>query len=73
MEVFNQRLKDEFDMDIVMTTPSVPYILEFDEDVRRGLEKSSVTVSCVSQWPVSIGSKHSSPSFTVLEPIVKVG
>mmetsp|Transcript_20440 Transcript_20440/g.28111 ORF Transcript_20440/g.28111 Transcript_20440/m.28111 type:complete len:590 (+) Transcript_20440:144-1913(+) len=72
MEVFNQRLKDEFDVDIVMTTPSVPYILEFDEDVRRGVEKSTVTVSCVSQWPVSTGSKNSNPSFTVLEPIVKV-
>lgn len=28
MEVFTQRLKDEFNMDIVMTTPSVPYKIQ---------------------------------------------
>jgi GTP-binding protein LepA len=44
MEVFNQRLKDEFNVEIVMTTPSVPYIIKYhDGEVKQ--------ISCVSEWP----------------------
>jgi translation elongation factor EF-4 len=70
MEVFNQRLKDEFNMDIVMTTPSVPYIINYHGDEKRGIESSTATISCVSDWPVA-GSRNSL-SFTVMEPMVKV-
>ncbi len=45
MEVFNARLKDEFDTEVVMTTPSVPYEIHFDDG--RPVNK----ISCVSQWP----------------------
>ena len=61
MEVFNQRLQDEFNMGVVVTTPSVPYQLEFDDG-------TSKTISCVSMWPETIRAKK----FTVLEPVVKV-
>lgn len=70
MEVFNQRLKDEFNVDIVMTTPSVPYIINYHGDESRGIDSSTATISCVSDWPVA-GSRNSL-SFTVMEPLVKV-
>lgn len=70
MEVFNQRLKDEFNMDIVMTTPSVPYIINYEGDEKRGIESSTATISCVSDWPVA-GSRNSL-SYSVMEPMVKV-
>jgi translation elongation factor EF-4 len=60
MEVFNQRLHDEFDMDVVMTTPSVPYKLMFEDG-------TSKEISCVSHWP-----DEKSKKFEVLEPVVKV-
>ncbi len=61
MEVFNQRLQDEFNMGVVMTTPSVPYIL-------RQEDGSETRISCVSEWPDAEKNK----SFQILEPIVKV-
>lgn len=61
MEVFNQRLEDEFNMDVVVTTPSVPYTIKFDDDTCQ-------TVSCVSDWPDADRNSR----FRVLEPIVKV-
>lgn len=60
MEVFNQRLKDEFDVEIVMTTPSVPYIIQ-------DVEGNDTMISCVSLWPDAERKK-----FSVREPIVKV-
>jgi translation elongation factor EF-4 len=61
MEVFNQRLKDEFNMEIVMTTPSVPYII-------RSADQEERIISCVSEWPDPERSKK----YEVLEPMVKV-
>jgi GTP-binding protein LepA len=61
IQVFNQRLQDEFNMGVVTTTPSVPYIIRFSE----GAEK---IVSCVSEWPV--GGQN--VSYEVFEPYVKV-
>lgn len=64
MEVFNQRLQDEFNIGVVVTTPSVPYNIHFLEGLDAGTSK---TISCVSQWP-DVDKKK----FTVMEPIVKV-
>lgn len=61
MEVFNQRLQDEFNMEIVMTTPSVPYIVRYAD----GREEH---ISCVSEWPQGEKVKN----FSILEPMVKV-
>lgn len=61
MEVFNQRLKDEFDMDIVMTTPSVPYLIEFENG-------TSKMVSSVAEWPEQVKNN----GYIVKEPIVQV-
>ncbi len=62
MEVFNQRLNDEFNTQTVMTTPSVPYILT-DENT------GAVTVcSSVTNWPEAGRNSR----FIISEPMVKV-
>lgn len=61
MDVFNQRLANEFNMKVVVTTPSVPYRIEFSD--------GSVTeISSVSQWPILERSR----GFRVLEPMVQI-
>ena len=48
-------------MNIIMTSPSVPYLIEYDDG-------TSVHVSNIAQWPeVGRGAQ-----FTVKEPMVKV-
>ena len=44
MEVFTQRLQDEFNVQIIMTSPSVPYKIEFAD----GREEM---ISNVGNWP----------------------
>ena len=61
MEVFNQRLEDEFNIKVVITTPSVPYIIEYENG-------SAVHISDVSQWPVAGRNVY----FKIKEPMVKV-
>lgn len=61
MEVFIQRLSDEFDMQIVMTTPSVPYIIERNDGTRT-------SISSVTNWPEPERNFY----FRVLEPMVKI-
>jgi elongation factor 4 len=61
MEVFNQRLHDEFNMDIVMTTPSVPYRIQYED----GKEEM---ISNVAFWPDDTRTNR----FDVFEPMVKV-
>ena len=77
MEVFNQRLSDEFGINIVMTTPSVPYIIENRDTSKeaRALEKATgeetVTrheISSVSQWPTATRDVQR----RVFEPVVNV-
>ena len=68
MEVFNQRLHDEFGMDIVMTTPSVPYIIEYTRTLHTGPEVTREEISSVAHWPVA----DRNLSWTVLEPLVRV-
>lgn len=62
MEVFHQRLRDEFEMDIIMTAPSVPYIIEYQNGTKE-------KISCVAEWPKSLNKKD---HFIVHEPIAKV-
>jgi translation elongation factor EF-4 len=45
MEVFNQRLADEFNMRVVVTTPSVPYRIERSDG-------TITEISSVSNWCV---------------------
>jgi elongation factor 4 len=67
MEVFNQRLKDEFDMDIVMTTPSVPYQIHYEDG------SPHKEISSVAEWPnPESKTATSSSKFSIFEPIVKV-
>ena len=61
MEVFNQRLQDEFNMNVISTTPSVPYKIVFSD----GKEKQ---ISCVSEWPLPTKNLK----FDIYEPVVKV-
>lgn len=60
MDVFNQRLFDEYNMEVVVTTPSVPYIIE-------QADGKKVEVSSVSNWPTC----HER-DFRVFEPMVQV-
>ena len=74
MEVFNQRLSDEFDMDVVMTTPSVPYIVEKAVTTAKkgGDGKEMVMhreeISSAAQWP----EPSRDTSVKIFEPIVKI-
>jgi len=72
MEVFNQRLHDEFGMDIVMTTPSVPYIVEYERSGLgpggKGKSTERVEISSVALWP----SPERNLDWTVHEPMVRV-
>jgi GTP-binding protein LepA len=72
MEVFNQRLQDEFGMSIVMTTPSVPYVIEtINSSKSRTKGETDVVrseISSVAQWPkVDRDIDHK-----IFEPVVKV-
>ena len=62
MEVTIQRLRDEFEIPVVMTTPSVPYIIV---DRSTGDEQR---IESVSEWP----DTSRVIKFDVLEPIVNV-
>ena len=64
MEVVIQRLKDEFGINVIMTTPSVPYMIDY------GDENGYKEVSSVADWPDIMGKKKT--NFKVLEPVVKV-
>ena len=64
MEVFNQRLSDEFDMDVILTTPSVNYLIKYQD----GSEKY---ISSVSDWPEPTG-KNMKTTFEIFEPYVLV-
>jgi elongation factor 4 len=75
MEVFNQRLSDEFNIQIVMTTPSVPYIIETKKYVNKALlqqgiepEMTRTEISSVADWPIN----HQDLKHTIYEPVVMV-
>jgi GTP-binding protein LepA len=61
MEVFTQRLQDEFNMNIIMTSPSVPYLVEYADGTTKH-------ISNIALWPE--GGKGM--QFVVKEPMVKV-
>lgn len=61
MDVFNQRLADEFSVDVVVTTPSVPYRIEYSDGTVS-------EISSVAQWPIMERAR----SFKVLEPMVQI-
>ena len=69
VEVFRQRLMDEFEMEAIVTPPKVPYKIQYTEtkSFKRapGLPTEEVIEDLI-QWPPQ-GSK-----FHVLEPIVDV-
>jgi GTP-binding protein LepA len=48
MEVFSQRLQNEFDIPVVMTSPSVPYEAQFTD--KHGNETFRV-ISSIADWP----------------------
>jgi len=70
MSVFQQRLQDEFDMEVIVTPPKVPYSITFlpgkgrNAPARKGAE--TVLIEDISQWP-STGER-----FKVSEPVVAV-
>lgn len=61
MEVFIQRLQNEFEMDVILTTPSVPYRVHYTESA------TVQTISNIADWP----GPHA-PSHSIEEPVVKV-
>ena len=61
MEVFNQRLEDEFNIKVVITTPSVPYIIEYENG-------NILKISDISQWPIAGRNIY----FKIKEPMVNV-
>ena len=69
VEVFRQRLLDEFEMDAIVTPPKVPYLIKYlpNKNSRRGAEApSEEIIEDLSKWPAN-GER-----FDILEPIVKV-
>ena len=60
MEVFNQRLNDEFNCQTVMTSPSVPYMLIYEDG-------GSEIISNTSSWP-----GQSRIGFEIHEPMVLI-
>lgn len=69
MEVFNQRLRDEFKMEIVMTTPSVPYKFRFLDIINKDTnEPKEEIISNVALFP----DETRYNSFEIHEPMVKV-
>ncbi|CAM9265329.1 unnamed protein product [Ectocarpus sp. 13 AM-2016] len=62
MEVFHQRLVDEFDTPVLLTTPTVPY------QIQPSGGRDPVTVINLSDWPDP--SKKDGLKFKVLEPVV---
>ena len=69
MEVVIQRLRDEFGVNVIITTPSVPYVIEYIG--LEGKDNLRETISSVSDWPeTSRGLRKT--NFFVLEPVVRV-
>ena len=69
VEVFRQRLSDEYGMDAIVTPPKVPYLIRYlpSKHSRRDPEApNEEIIEDLSKWPAS-GER-----FDVLEPIVKV-
>ncbi|CAM9696496.1 unnamed protein product [Chrysoparadoxa australica] len=68
LEVFHQRLVDEFNTPVLLTTPTVSYQLAFEDGTTK-------TVVDLNDWPESTGRKRGGsgkqPTFQVLEPVVK--
>ena len=72
MEVFNQRLSDEFDIDVVMTTPSVPYIVQKSVTLNKngGEKVKSIQrseIQCGRLAPSRIETQHTKYSSPLLE------
>jgi translation elongation factor EF-4 len=49
MEVFSQRLHDEFGMEVITTTPSVPYYFEVTNTATK--EVTKIEISNIAKWP----------------------
>jgi elongation factor 4 len=66
VEVFRQRLHDEFGMEAVVTPPKVPYVITFlpDKNNSKNKEQYTKVVEDLSEWP-ELGQR-----FQVLEPVV---
>jgi translation elongation factor EF-4 len=62
MEVFIQRLQNEFGMSVVLTTPSVPYRILYSDG-------RTEVISNIAKWPTPVGRDQ---SYVVEEPVVKV-
>jgi GTP-binding protein LepA len=66
VEVFRQRLRDEFGIDAVVTPPKVPYTVTYLPSAKSGVkEEYTVVVEDLSQWPDPGRGK-----FVVQEPMV---
>jgi translation factor GUF1, mitochondrial len=61
MDVFVQRLRDEFELDVLTTAPTVPLRIEYPNQ-----EKEDVEISHPADFPPS------SQQFVVYEPVVKL-
>lgn len=64
MEIFTQRLRDEFNMEAILTTPTVPYTLQFSDGTR-------LPITTLAQWPEHT-PRGGGKSFKVFEPMVHV-
>ena len=66
MEVFTQRLEQEFNAQVIVTAPSVPYKIIVKESKNRS--ESTVTVSNPSEW---VDRRTGQTNAEYLEPRVK--
>lgn len=64
MEVFTQRLEDEYNASVIVTPPSVPYRIKLRSDSNKNSEADDIVVSNPNEWP-----KESCEAF--FEPMVR--
>ena len=77
IEVFRQRLLDEFQLEAIVTPPKVPYTIHYYIPAKQQrttkptkLPETPQIIEDLSQWPSSSSSNHY--KFRVEEPIVQV-
>ena len=71
MEVFHQRLEEEFEQSVLLTTPQVPYLIV---DTRDPEEEKRTLVTSLSQWPEEANqinpNRSGGGTLQVFEPMV---
>lgn len=69
MEIFRQRLLNEFELDVIVTPPKVPYIIELQS--KNDPHPQIKIIDELSQWPSS-STTQQQQKITIKEPVVSI-